>query len=62
MRRKTRTLFWSGDGEGEISFRGYWKEILERPESFCGRSWTVRWPSPGAEEDGGKGEVMKACY
>lgn len=41
-----------------MSFSGYWNEIVESPDILCGRSWTTSRPSPGAEEDGGKGELM----
>lgn len=27
----------------------------------CGRRWTTRWPSPGAEEDLGKGDAIVNC-
>jgi hypothetical protein len=46
-------------GDGEMSFRGYWYVRVESPETKFGKSCTTRLPSPGAEDDFGKGEAIK---
>jgi hypothetical protein len=64
VRRKTRTLFWWDDGEGEMSLSGYWNVMVDSAEMEWGNNWTRRRPSPGDDDDGGKGEVimLAACW
>jgi hypothetical protein len=59
VRRKTRALGWEAEGEGEMSFNGYWNVMVERAEMRSGSNCTTSRPSPGAENDWGKGESME---
>ena len=45
-----------------MSLRGYWNLIVDRADIAWGNSWTTRRPSPGADEDGGKGEVITIFF
>ncbi len=41
-----------------MSLSGYWNVMVESADIEWGSSWTTSRPTPGAEEDGGKGEFM----
>ena len=41
-----------------MSLRGYWNVIFDRADMALGCRWTIKHPSPGAEDEGGKGEVI----